>query len=632
MIRIQIVILFMLSLGLAQSQNVIVNLNMEHSVNGVSELDRNKFFILHHSIDDPDWDSAEQRKSFLTENDVYLGRSTGGISWNFRQTDEDPQKSGWPDIKNIQKRGAESKIAYAKDVAGHQFEDKAKMMVIGGQPMKVYPNGQLTPKGWAYENYDAVAEFYAHYLKEFYGEGGKSGEPRPQYVEVLNEPFVKTRKIGTTTKKLSEFHNVVAKRIKEINPEIKVGGYGAAYPAYEANNFKHWENCWKTFIDVAGKNMDFYSYHLYDNHKAQALPQVKRKGSNIEAIMDMVEHYSVLKHGERKPVYITEFGYFLEEAVYYNKQSDWYQLRAYNSMVMQFMERQDAIIGAIPFMIMKAEWGRNEEGIPYGPRIMRQKKETTEYQGNRDDWVYTDLIKYYQFWKDLKGIRSESRSDNVDILTDTYIDGNKAYVLISNLSAEDRVLNLDIRETEGLALNKVSLSHIHANENDEPIWDKYEFKDHSKVRIGREATMILTYDYNGKIIQNESSKEHKYFADDYFKTIQANTPINVNIKGVEKAKIGEATLRIGMGRAHGLSLEPTVKVNGVGIDVPSNWRGDDQSTRKQFFGVIEMPIPYSLLRKDNDISITFEDEGGHVSSITMQHYSQTVLCTNNTHK
>ncbi|MEM6831743.1 MAG: hypothetical protein AAF551_14630, partial [Bacteroidota bacterium] len=136
--------------SIASAQDVRVNLNMKHSVNGVSELDRDKFFIVHHAVDDSDWDSEVQRKRFLEDNDVYLGRSTGGITWHFGQTDEDPAKPGWPSIASIQSRGATERNAYAGDVTSHEFEGRSGPMVIGGQPLKMYPNGQLTRKGWAY--------------------------------------------------------------------------------------------------------------------------------------------------------------------------------------------------------------------------------------------------------------------------------------------------------------------------------------------------------------------------------------------------------------------------------------------------------------------------------------------------
>lgn len=605
------------------AQDVSVNLNMKHSVNGVSQLDRSKFFILHHAVDDADWDSDTQRERFLLDNDVYLGRSTGGITWHFRQTTEDPQKPGWPSVANMQSRGANTRNSYAKKTTAHTFEDRVGPMVIGGQPLRMYPNGQTTPAGLSYADYDAVAEFYAHYFQEFYGTGGTTGPKKPTYLEVFNEPFVKANDLGTNSANISEFHNVVAKRVKQLHPEMLVGGYGAAHPAYEANDFGHWNNRWKTFIDIAGANMDFYSYHLYDFQPDQASPQTKRKGSNMEAIMDMVEHYAVLKDGVRKPVYITEFGYFLREAVYYNKQSDWFQLRSYNSMLMQFLERQDVIIGAIPFMILKAEWGRTGDGIPYGPRLLRQKKEVPGFTGNGEDWVYTDLVNYYEFWKDLAGTRAESRSNDADILTDVYVDGNKAYVLLSNLSTSARTLNLDVYETEGLNLMGVSVSHLYANAQQEAVWDQFDLVGASKVEIGAEATMMMTYEYDGDIIQNEESKETKYFADQYLRPIQANTAISVNIDGVQKANIGEAVLRIGMGRDHGLSLTPSVSVNGVKVSVPSNWRGDDQRTRDKFFGVLEVPIPYALIQENNEISISFSDHGGHVSSISMQHFSQT---------
>ncbi|MEM6829809.1 MAG: T9SS type A sorting domain-containing protein, partial [Bacteroidota bacterium] len=188
---------------------------------------------------------------------------------------------------------------------------------------------------------------------------------------------------------------------------------------------------------------------------------------------------------------------------------------------------------------------------------------------------------------------------------------------------EDRTLQLDVEETAGLGLSSVFVSHIHANDLNEAIWDTFDLADRSKVEIGAEATMIITYEYDGTIVQNQTSEETKYFADQYLQPIQANTAISVNIDGITKATIGEAMLRIGMGRDHGLSLTPKVTVNGTNVAVPDNWRGDDQRTRDEFFGVLEVPVPYPLIQEKNEVTITFSDNGGHVSSISMQHYNQT---------
>ncbi|MFY0598838.1 MAG: T9SS type A sorting domain-containing protein [Cyclobacteriaceae bacterium] len=604
---------------------VQVNMDVEHSVGGVSEFDREKFILLHADISDTEWDSDDQRKQFLEDWDVYLGRNNGSIVWEYNQTNEDPSKQGWPEIGHMISRGDKSINDYKSDLEAHKFEDRVSKMVIGGQPEAMFPHGQETNANgccsngvpWVYQNEEATAEFYANYLKNYFGNGGETGKNRPPYVEVLNEPFIKSNALGTSNEAISEFHNTVAKRIKEVNPEVKVGGYSAAHPAYEAAEFNHWKNNWKLFIDVAGENMDFYSFHLYDFRRFQDGEESQRKGSNMEAIMDMVEHYSVLAHGERKPWYITEYGYLLNERVFYNKQSDWYQVRTFNSMMMQMMERQDILIGAIPFMILKAEWGR-VDGVPYGPRLLRQKKEVEGFEGNGNDWVYTDLVKFFQFWRDFDGNRVDSYSVDEDVLVDAYVNGNTAYVVINNLIEEKKEVDLEVLGIDQANVVSVNARHLYANESIESILEETDVTGVTKFEIGKEATLMLIYTLESDHNTSETSSESKYFADGYLKSISANGLIRLDIDGVQKSNFGEAVLRIGMGRDHGKSLKPSVMFNGTSIAVPENWKGDDQSNRDKFFGVLEIPVPYSLIDIDNEISITFSDDGGHVSSVTMQ--------------
>ena len=60
------------------------------------------------------------------------------------------------------------------------------------------------------------------------------------------------------------FHRDVAKSFKKLNTTTKIGGYTVAFPEFDLNNFKDWDDKMKMFIDTAGRDMDFYSIHLYD--------------------------------------------------------------------------------------------------------------------------------------------------------------------------------------------------------------------------------------------------------------------------------------------------------------------------------------------------------------------------------
>ena len=81
-----------------------------------------------------------------------------------------------------------------------------------------------------------------------------------------------------------------------------------------------------------------------------------RKGSNMEATMDMIEQYSMIKLGEVKPLMISEYSAQTHD---YNRKPwspyrDWLRLKSTNSMLMQFMERTDNICYAMPFAMPSA--------------------------------------------------------------------------------------------------------------------------------------------------------------------------------------------------------------------------------------------------------------------------------------
>lgn len=620
--------LFFTSILTLSAQDIVdVNLNIKHAVNGVSELDRSKFLMVHAGVDDGEWGSEALKKEFLIDYDTYLGRNNGSLPWNLSICEEDPSKPGWPSVSYLQTEGAKAIVNYKNKTSEHSYENRISRYMMGGQE-GMYPNGthEINPQknglpNWimAKEGYNPLAEFYANYFKYFFGNGGTTGQPLPTYIEVMNEPFVKSGSLGTTNANLSEMHKVVAKRIKALNPSAKVGGYSAAHPAYESNDFGHWDSNWKTFIDIAGEDMDFFSLHLYDNIQKNPEEGVYRAGSNVEAILDMVEHYQYLKLGKIKPWCLSEYGCLNTEGDPYTKERDWNNLRSFSTMIMQFLERPDLIDQALPFFILKANgWGVHKvTGEQYAHRLFRQKKELAGETG--EEWVFTELVKFYQLWAKVKGTRVDTKSSNLDTQIDTYVNGNKAFVIINNMHHEARTVNLNVTGFGDAQIQSIISKHLHAENSGIPALDEITYTSAiNKINIGREATIILEYTFDKAVSISETEDETKYYADIYNQIITANQTINFNINNVQTGTFGEAILRMGVGRNHGLSLKPTIKVNGTTIEVPENWRGDIQKNRDLFFGVLEIPVPYNLIKTANTIAISFSDNGGRVSSLSMQ--------------
>ncbi|WP_370661123.1 hypothetical protein [Psychrosphaera algicola] len=51
--------------------------------------------------------------------------------------------------------------------------------------------------------------------------------------------------------------------------------------------------------------------------------------------------------------------------------------------------------------------------------------------------------------------------------------------------------------------------------------------------------------------------------------------------------------------------------------------GRNLSGRDNFYGVIEIPVPYSLLSENNEISVNFTDDGGRMASTTLMVFTTT---------
>ncbi|MEM6963571.1 MAG: T9SS type A sorting domain-containing protein [Bacteroidota bacterium] len=606
-----------------------VNFNMKHSIGDFSEFDRNKYIILHASLRENEWDSPTQQDTFLNNYDVYLGRTNGTYPWEFNQTEPDPNQPGFPDINALTQRGQGVKNNYANATHVHALEDRNDMM-IGGQ-MVMYPNGQLTNPNpccsnaspWAYANYQALGKFMANMLTTHFGEGGSTGEPRPNYIEVMNEPPLwNLTPYNTTNENIFTMHRVVADSIHAHHPDILVGGFTAAAPNFEADNFDNWNEEWKSFIDITEETMDFYSVHIYDRHPSgNTMNDLNRRsGSNTEAVLDIMEHYGYLKLGAPKPFIISEYGYWSPglDGTPYTKERDWGNIRSFSAQMMQFMERPDKMLKCVPFMILKANWWSHPSGNKYPYRLLRQNNELPGSTGSQ--WVYTELLKFFELWKEVRGTRIETFPSDIDIQTDAYVDGNVAYLIINNLNLSSEMIQLHHHESTGNTLENIEVKHLY-EVNGLPTMEVTQHNDFiSEITIGREATMIIKYTFTDDVVIDETYEEEKIYANKYLQNIQANQAMTFELNGATPGNQGEAVLRLGLGRDHGRSLHPTIQFNGTTIEVPTDWRGYNQLNRDRFFGMIEIPISYDLLQANNTVSITFGDSGGHVSSLSLQNF------------
>ncbi|OHX64746.1 hypothetical protein NH26_24600 [Flammeovirga pacifica] len=656
----------------AQDVDVDVNVNFKHSVNGASEFNREDYMTIHGTSYETDWEGEEDKLDYLLNDlDTYFGRDNGSATWKFSATEEDPNRPNRPSLDHMKSLGNWLKGEYDKDFNTHQYEKRSKEMIMGTNPHPTYPtlswNGDgNTWTGWQPYDVDVSAEWVVNYLDYFFRKSnGEAGEPLPYYWEVINEPdmpMMTGHMMCTSQEKIWEYHNLVAQGIRERfgvnNPNRpKVGGMtwglhdfhlrdgisrynenyldqwleGDGVAIYhnmmdsKANDYRddpwyQWDIMWQGFIDACGENMDFYSVHIYDwpgwSLNANDAPSATRAGGHTEAMLDIIEWYDLYKTGDRKEMIISEFGAvngrYNESntpGAYDQKRMDWENIKPFNSMFMQFLERPDYITKSMPFTPVKAVWGDIADKNLRYPYAMMHPDES----GN---WVWSEYIKFFELWSNVKGTRIETKASNPDVQVNAYVDGNKLFLILNNLEDNEKTINLAMYEEFSNPIQNVMIKNLYLDMNKgtsgQPALDVMEVKTApGAVTLSNDATMILEYTFANPVNLSETLEEKKFmgekigsgnhpFGSELIHTTGTQMSTQVNNVVVPTGDY-EATLRVSGAffKAHMSSIE--VKLNGTVIAHDGNWRGTDNDLRNQWLGVLELDIPAGLLQANNTI-------------------------------
>lgn len=454
----------------------------------------------------------------------------------------------------------------------------------------------------------------------------------PKYIEPFNEPMVHAidyypegrenppkylnDKLDVVITNICNYHKDLGQAIHAL-PELanmKVVGFGSAYPELENNGFSLWDTRFRKFIDIAGADLDVLSLHLYDGSGINNSGG-RRSGSNSEAIIDMIETYSFIKFQKVIPIAITEYGRLVPNQPNWkagNGQSNYepvensQAVRSQIHMVMNFMEREDHLELSIPFNVNT----RNPNG--------QYSKSSIWVKNAQGIAELTNRKYFYEMWKDLKGERVRINSSNVDIQTQAFVNDHELYVMLNNLNDEPQTLDLHLFDAQGLQSVAVKNLKIHLDQ--EPTLAKTTSDTApEKITLEYGETVVLTYKFDTPVSFDNTIRSNKYYSATYLQTISADEITSFSFDDVV-AGIGLATLRLSVGRAHGKSLKPVITINGQSVDISSDViRGYDQNSRKQFFGTLEIPFNIDLLKEgSNIVEVKFADGGGHISSVVLQ--------------
>ncbi|MEM1208819.1 MAG: glycosyl hydrolase [Planctomycetota bacterium] len=579
------------------------------SIGGVTDFEREKYITIHATP--AEWDLSDEQIRYIEDVlEVSYGRNGGLQTGVLKKTPADPNDPDMPDVEYLKAEGAAMIERWAADQPRFKPESMREVVLcthpeymVGLEDNDFAEFGPRSP--------EAAAEFVAQFLKHYY-----TDETRPKYYEVFNEPFIKAKKLNTNVDVISEQHNITARRIKELTPDVLVGGYSAAWMELEARDFAHWNGWMKNFMDIAGDEMDFISYHLYDGVNVEGTPAV-RTGSNTQAVMDMIDTYSHLKWGYAKPVLITEYGQIIKP----KDNKNWPDrlrregpiIRSFMGMLMTYMEHPDRLLKTVPFILGVGTWTYSNTGG------MASTEEAPSdfllYRRAGDNYVLTELALFYRFWAGVNGERRLIGADDPDIRGHYFADGLRHTLVLHNYDDESQAI--DLAGFDGLDIAKVTRRSLQVHGEIPTLNEQALFGLPESMTLQPGETVALLLDLRHATDAERTLTRSRIYPTDYLAPIEAGEPIQVSFEDVPGG-VGDGLLRVAIGRDQALSLRPKIHVNSRPVDVPDDWAGGLQRGRGMFYGVIEVPVPGRLLQGDVDVTIEFPDAGGRVATVVLQ--------------
>ncbi|RCU49544.1 hypothetical protein DU002_11545 [Corallincola holothuriorum] len=591
----------LMSIAIHAEDKVTIDLNTQKFVGGVSELDRSKYFNIHMTALE---NQVTQEELDYLVNDLNIG--FGRQFWSPFSAHKG--HGSYPDPATAKSNG-ERNVQSTKKHPNYAFLSTRN--IVTDHPKAAYTAGQDPVK---------AAAWAANYFKYYFDDTS-----RPLFYEPINEPFVHAGEFGISDDKaraeMTQLFKEIGRKFDQDNINTQVIGYSSAWPSMELWDFGHFNGRMKQFMDEAGPYIDSFSVHPYDGVNVTGANN-QRSGSNLEAILDLLETYSHYKWDRVKPVTISEYGGI--EKGYGDGYSDIksvQSIRSINNMLFQLLDRQDRLLTSIPFITGKAAWHYNagNNWAPYGAVVLRPDPSSIS-NGKPQRFFWTPRIHFYQLWANVTGHRVKALSSNEDVQVQAFVDGNKAYVALNSLAETEQSVSLAFVNEMGQVTN-VRQKQLKIYANSKPVYrDENNVMAPSSLTLIPGETVVIEYTFAEAIQFTESLDVATYYSDDHLQSIIANKALTFRFRDV-KVATGHSLLKLSLGRSHQRSKKPTVMINGTKVSVPSNWKGGDQSSRGEFFGAIHIPVDNQLLSKNPVVTVTFPDNGGRVSSVVLEVHS-----------
>lgn len=319
------------------------------SINGSApELNRTTYFNMHGKLNN-EWHPTDP--AIVASRNITFGRSF--LASRVLKYAGNGQKLNRTQLAQAcrEKIGAETIPAYAAPFA--RLGPGAMSYIESVNPMFYYRDGHddgFAPNG----NWTLAAEAYVAYLELCTSFASQPG----RMVEAMNEPWGH----NTPTDDIIAAYVALKAELARRIPAGRVTGPTAAGHTLNLQVPGKFANI-SRFIDEAGPVLDGLSFHLYEQHvPTTGRYRTRRIGTNIEATLDAIEYMSLRALGHVLPYSVSEFGAgfygWRQEHAPADNATAWAQCVSTIGMWLSFLERPDAVLKTVPFILYASTEGR----------------------------------------------------------------------------------------------------------------------------------------------------------------------------------------------------------------------------------------------------------------------------------
>ncbi|MBB6429358.1 hypothetical protein HNQ40_001164 [Algisphaera agarilytica] len=627
------------------ASTVTVDPTQTWSIEGHSDLNRQQYFSIAQSAGDGlDELSQEQFDYYFRELGITFGRRVNLLLAGHTYEEivfEDPDRPGRVDIDRLKNEPPRTPGKF-DDQLREMFPDGLDLVGTENFLKTTWPpfmetyvrEEDTTGHHPMVKDHDAAAEGMIAYLNHRFNDWD-----RPRWFEGLNEPdwFFNVY----NDESFFGLHEGFKNYRDEAGLNMEVGGPCFPTSQYFKNNYQTLPKTMGHFIDQTECDLDFYSFHPYDytiwDEEAQTFDARVTGGLPMDADLDALVNYTVLEHGKEIDVVISEHGaYMVDTAVRYDQidalgvrlfpeLSDWDRWMKQKEITdfmmvngaiahtLTFMDHPHTVEKAIPFILLEASSWKPDH---YAALLVSK-----DHQSPAEEWVESRMVDFWKVFKDVDGRRVRGWSIDPDIQQQSFVDGDRLFIVLNNLAGVPQDVTLDIANAD--EVQSYELRRLSRNEDFTPNYSEQSVESVDALTLAPQESVVVVATYAEPIVEAQRFEESVHYGDRSCVELtgQDSATFKVAVPDVEDAET--VTLRIAVGRPHGTDRDLAVKFNGHAVTIPVEDSADRLDRKHKYadeYGALKrVRIPAEWLEAENAVEVSFPDgTGGGIGSVVLR--------------